>query len=183
MYRALENHEKACIEMTKADQSSSRKKDLSSDAKILVVLMKEQPLTNAEIQIKAKISHATFYNTMPQLETWNIVKRVDYKYMIAISGFTDTLFELDAFLQSCIEKHGNFSSQVISLEDLANSVGKPPKDIEKDAYYLAKKYGFEIGPYTRPPLDAIRTSELISRIKRKMKSIVQNLKKTFRKNS
>jgi DNA invertase Pin-like site-specific DNA recombinase len=48
--------------------SSSRKNQLSSDAKIIIPLIKEQPQTKEEICKETKISDRTFYRIISLLE-------------------------------------------------------------------------------------------------------------------
>jgi DNA-binding Lrp family transcriptional regulator len=143
------------------DKKSARnkKQKLQSEAKILKALMTGQPLTKNEIKEKTKMGRTACHIHVSVLESEKVVKKVGGKYIIALAGFTDTLVTLDALLQDSLGKRSALArtsvKQVIALQDLANWIGKPPEAIEKDAYYLAKKHGFDIGPKTTPPLDAL----------------------------
>jgi hypothetical protein len=130
----------------------SYQKRISSQVKILVALMKRQPLTTSELVKNSGISTSQFYRAVPILVGERILKKIMGKparYVIDVGSYKNEYVELDGILQiltrECVVR-------TISLTDLAHFVGKPPKKIEDAAYELAKKYHIRIGPETVPPL-------------------------------
>lgn len=115
----------------------SDKKKLSSDAKVILVLMKRQPLAFQDLYKRAKIHEKTLYRLLRLLLDRGIIKEVsERKY--ALSDYT-TLEE------TFIKLKKKYSAlKEVSLDDLAYDVGKPPEDIRQKAYELAKKHGLRI---------------------------------------
>jgi len=126
------------------------KQRLSSDTKILIALMKSQPLTRDELIEESKISKSQFYRTIPLLKKHHCVEKIEGKYVINVGGYKDGLVELDNLFQTLKKKEYPF--KIMSLADLAFHVQKPVEDIKEAAYILAKKYGYKIGQKTDPSI-------------------------------
>jgi hypothetical protein len=131
---------------------TSHQKKISSQAKILIELIKKQPLTEIELVKNSRISRSQFYRVTPILIKEGILKKIEGKprrYVINVGTYKNEYVELDDILRDLTRK---YVVKTISLADLAHLVGKPPKKIEDAAYELAKKYHIRVGPETVPPL-------------------------------
>ena len=126
-----------------------KKEEICCDVAILIALMKEQPLTKKELIEKSGFSKSQFYRRIPLLTDRAIVKEIDGKYVINVGGYKNAYVELDNILRKLTRK---YVIRTVSLNDLANLVGKSPKEIEDAAYRLAEKYHIKIGPKTEPPI-------------------------------
>ena len=119
--------------------SSSRKRQLSSDAKIIATLSKKQPQTKEEICEKTKISDRTFYRIISLLEEQQIIKRVDRMYALWNFDFLEKTIE-DALSKLLRE------NPVVYPIFVVNEVGKPWPEIQDATYKVVKKLGLTITP-------------------------------------
>ena len=83
---------KVAIQMKKAGRKKTkqrphfRKKELSSDARVIWCLLKKQPQSKEELNKNANISESTFYYILPILEDLGIIKETE-------TGFTLWTYE------------------------------------------------------------------------------------------
>ncbi len=121
------------------EESSSRKTELSSDAKIILALLKKQPQTRDELCENTGIKDRTFYRMDSFLQDSNIIKCVDGMYALWNFEFLEKQIE-DVFRRFLSER------QVVYSTFLVNELGKPWLQIEAATYKVAKKLGLEILP-------------------------------------
>jgi len=105
--------------------------------------MKGQPLSKKELIEKAQVSPSQFHRVIPLLEQRGIVAKAEDEYVLGAGSYADVLVQLDR-LFGFIRRRRPLSVSV-SLEDLANILGKPPEKIASAAYEAANKHGFRIG--------------------------------------
>ena len=121
----------------KPEDSPFKKRQLSSDAKIIITLIKKQPQTKEEICEKTKISDRTFYRIISILEEQQIIKRVDRMYALWNFDFLEKTIE-DA-LSKLLRKN-----PVVYPIFVVNEVGKLWPEIEAVTYKIANKLGLTI---------------------------------------
>ena len=114
--------------------SSFRKNQLSSDAKIIITLIKKQPQTKEEICKETKIGIRTFYRIISLLEEQKIVKYEDHTYALWYFNPLEKQIE-DAFSKLLID------NPIVHFSHLVNEVGKPWNEIEAVTLKVAKKLG------------------------------------------
>jgi hypothetical protein len=117
--------------------SSSRKNQLSSDAKIIITLIKEQPQTKEEICKETKISPRTFYRIISLLEEQKIVKCEDHTY--ALWYFNPLEKQIEAALSKYITEE-----KYVTCNIIVDEIGKPWREIEALTLEVAKKKGLRI---------------------------------------
>ena len=115
----------------------SKKKQLSTDAKIIRILLKEQPLTGKEICEKEKINPQTFSRHIKFLLETNLIKSLDNKY--ALWNFDPIETQIESAFSILFQKCMFVSSDLIACE-----VGKPWSEIESLTLKIAKKLGSKI---------------------------------------
>jgi hypothetical protein len=121
----------------KPQYSPYRKKELSSDAKIIVALLRKQPKTKEEICKETETKDKVFYRNVSLLEKMHIIKSIDHKY--ALWDFEPVELKIeDAF--SKLTKTTAFIGQ----DRIVNEVGLPWHEIEKLTFKIAKKLGLAI---------------------------------------
>lgn len=123
----------------KPQDSSFRKSQLSSDAKIIIALLKKQPQTKEEICENTGISDRTFYRITSLLERQQITKRVDRMYALWNFDFLEKTIE-DAL--SKLTSGPTYATPSL----IGNEVGKPWPEIQAITYKIAKKLGLTIAP-------------------------------------
>ena len=125
----------------KPQNSLYRKRLLSSDAKIIAILMEKQPLTKKELCEETKISESAFYRNFRLLEEQHIIKNVDGLY--SLWNF-DTLEKIvkDALSKIIREK------KIVYPHFVVNEIGKPWPEIEAVTYKMANKLGLTKGTTT-----------------------------------
>jgi hypothetical protein len=116
----------------KKQSSRNRKKQLSSDARIIYALNKEQPLSKAQLLEKAQVLPKTFDWIKPFLLEKQSIKRVDGMYALKEYDPSEKIIE-DVFISDMRARRQTNS------ESLVNEVGKPWHEIESLAYKIAKK--------------------------------------------
>jgi hypothetical protein len=117
--------------------SASGKKRLSSDARIIVALLKKQPQSKDELCKGAMVSKSAFYRIRPLLTGSGVIKEVEGEY--ALWTFSELEKSVEDALFRLIRK-----GYRITLEDLTNEVGKPWSEIETVTYSILKKYKLQI---------------------------------------
>jgi len=117
--------------------SASKKRRLSSDARIIVALLKKQPQNKDMLWKSAAVSKSVFYRVRPVLEDLGILKETE-------SGYTLWTFsELEETVEDALFRLIKEGYQ-IKIEDLANEAGKPWSEIETATYAILKKNGLQI---------------------------------------
>ncbi|MGD0802813.1 MAG: hypothetical protein ABSA11_01920 [Candidatus Bathyarchaeia archaeon] len=111
----------------------SQKHGLSSDAAIIVALIKEQPLEKNQLIKEASISPSTFSRDEPTLLDENVIKIIDGKY--ALWNYESKTTLLEKIFKDLKDSRTN----AVNLGFLANLAGMPPEEIIVDAYRLAKE--------------------------------------------
>ncbi|MCX6654167.1 MAG: hypothetical protein NTY03_03490 [Candidatus Bathyarchaeota archaeon] len=87
---------------------------------------------------KAHVSDSSFSRVEPILLREKLLKQVDGGYALWYFESNVTILE-DIFKD--LKKNERY---YVKIEELANLAGIPPKEIESEAYRLAKKYGISI---------------------------------------
>jgi len=113
------------------------KRRLSSDARIIIALLKKHPQNKDEICKSAEVSKSAFYRLRPVLEDFGIIKEVEGGYALWTFSELEKTVE-DALFRLIGEGYR------ITLEDLTNEVGKPWSEIETVTYAILKKYKLQI---------------------------------------
>jgi len=121
----------------KPQHSPFKKRQLSSDAKILVTLIKNQPQTKEELFKETKISDSTFHRNISFLKELKIIKCVDGMYALFNFDFIEKTIE--AAMTRLLGENG-----YVNNEWLINEVGKSWPEIKAQTYKVAKKLGFDI---------------------------------------
>jgi hydroxymethylpyrimidine pyrophosphatase-like HAD family hydrolase len=114
--------------------SSFRKNQLSSDAKIIITLIKKQPQTKEEICKETKISDRTFYRIISLLEEKKIVKCEDHTYALWYFNPLEKQIE-DTFSKLLIQ------NEIVHPDHIVNEIGRPWHEIEVATRKIAKKLG------------------------------------------
>jgi hypothetical protein len=120
------------------EDRSSIKARLGSDAAVLAVLLRNQPIEKRELITKAGISDSGFSRVEPLLLVEKLIKIIDGKYVLF------NYENLDVDMEEIFKKFKNENKTEVRLEVLANMTGKPPEKIRDKAYSLAKKYNMHI---------------------------------------
>lgn len=110
---------------------------LSSDARVIVALLKRQPQKKDELCKAAGVSIATFYRIRRMLEDSGIIKEVEGGY--ALWTFKDLEKSIEDALLRLIKP-----GTLLSVEALCNEVGKPWHEIESLVYPICKKHNLTI---------------------------------------
>jgi len=146
--------------------SASDRLGLSSDAKVLRALLRQQPQNLQTLCKNAGISRRTWYRVKPILVQRGIIKKVGDRY--ALFGF----LELEEIIEKalgqirsledeiranteCVKLAGGVEvirtkaqssalKRVMTSQELASEVGMPWDDIKKTAYDVAKKLGLQV---------------------------------------
>jgi hypothetical protein len=119
------------------EERRSKKPRLSSDAAVLVALLKKQPLEKGELIKNARISDSSFSRDEPLLLR-EAIKIVNGRYVLI------NYESLDVDMEEIFKELKYENKDVVRIEELANKVGKPPEAIKEQAYSLGKKYGILI---------------------------------------
>lgn len=117
--------------------SSSRKNQLSSDAKIIITLIKKQPQTKEEICKETKISDRTLHRIISLLEAQQIIKCKDHNYALWYFDPLEERIEA-AFSELLLENPIVYSVHIVS------AIGKPWHEIEAVTYKVAEELGLTI---------------------------------------
>jgi hypothetical protein len=124
----------------KPQSSAYKKRQLSSDAKIIKALMKDQPQKRDQLCQSASISDRTFYRIVSLLEEQQVIKCTDGMYSLWDFELLEKRVE-DA-LSKLISRCGSVSPVLV-----VNEIGKPWPEIEAITYKMAKKLGLTIGTH------------------------------------
>jgi len=111
----------------------SKKPHLSTDAAILVALLKKQPQDKRELIKNSRVSDSSFSRDEPLLLREVAIKIVDEGY--ALSNYE----KLDVDIEKEFRKLKVENRATVSIEELANRVGKPPELIREQSYRLGSK--------------------------------------------
>ena len=122
------------------ESSPFKKTQLSSDAKIIIALIKMQPQSKEEICEKTKVSDRTFYRIISLLEKQKITKSQDHMYSLWNFDFTEKTIQ-DALTK--LTQGTTFATP----NQIANEVGKPWPEIQAATYKIAHKLGLTITQY------------------------------------
>ena len=123
----------------KHQYSPTSKSQLSSDARIIVALIKNQPLTKKEICDQTKISIQTFYRNISILNKKQIIKCVDQKY--ALRNFEPLETKIESAFSKLMNADGAW---YVLSDDLVSELGLPWHKIESLTLKIAKKLGSEM---------------------------------------
>lgn len=122
----------------KPEHSSFRKNGLSSDARIIIALIKKQPQTKEDICQKALVGIKTFYRIASFLEEKDIIKRLDGMYAL---WYFDPL---EKRIEDALTKFTS-GQQFASGDLIANEIGATWPQIATLTLTIAKKLGLKIG--------------------------------------
>jgi len=146
--------------------STSDRLELSSDAKVLWALLRQQPQNLQTLCKNAGISRRTWYRVRPILEQRGVIKKVGDRY--ALLGF----LELEEIIEKALGQIRSLEDEIrestecvkldsdveiirtkaqsstlkraMTSQELASEVGMPWDDIKKTAYDVAKKRGLQV---------------------------------------
>jgi hypothetical protein len=118
----------------KTEAGAFRKRQLSSDAAIILALIKKQPQTKEELCQNTHISDSTFYRISSFLKEHNAIKSIGGGYALWNFDFIETIVE-DALIKIVREK------KIVYRDTLVGEVGKPWPQIEAITYEKVKKLG------------------------------------------
>lgn len=124
---------------TRVGRSPYRKRRLSSDARLIVALLKNQPQNRVSLCKSAGLSKSMFYYILPLLKESRIIRETKRGYVLWNYSGLDDIVE-NAFLKLMVETKGYH----LTIDDIANRIGVPPDKIEASVYRLVKKYGMKI---------------------------------------
>jgi hypothetical protein len=116
----------------KTQVSPFKKTQLSSDAKIIATLLKNQPQTKESICKETKISDSSFYRNIPLLEKAKLIKHIDQTY--ALWDFDILEERIEAALSNLIKEN-----PILHYSHIVNEIGKPWREIEDTTFKIAKK--------------------------------------------
>jgi len=117
--------------------SVSGKRRFSSDARIVVALLKKQPQSKDELCKGAAVSKSAFYRLRPMLMDSGIIKEVEGGY--ALWTFSELEKTVEDALFRLVRK-----GYRITLEDLTNEAGRPWSEIENVIYAILKRHRLQI---------------------------------------
>jgi hypothetical protein len=117
------------------------KSQLSSDTKIIIALMKKQPLTKKEICLETKISEQTLYRKISILNDNHITKCVDQKY--ALWNFDPLETQIENAFSNLFKHEGCW---FVTQNHIASELGMPWSQIEALTLEVAKRLGSKIVP-------------------------------------
>ena len=122
----------------KPQSSASIKRQLSSDAKIIVALLNNPRQDKAQLLKSTGIPERTFYRHASFLLENNIIKITDNMYALWL------LDPLEKIIENALIKSTSGEKQYASAIAIANEIGKPWPQIEALTYQVAKKLGLTI---------------------------------------
>ena len=102
----------------KPNYGSFKKRKLSSDAKIIIALMKKQPQAKADICKQETVNPKTFYRVASFLEEIKIIKRIDGMDALWNFDYLERKIE-DALSKISREK------KIVFPDTLVNEIGRP----------------------------------------------------------
>ena len=120
----------------------AKKEKLSADAEVIVRLMNEQSLSFNNLVKSTGISWQHLYDALNKLMKRGITRFV--KKDRYLSRSTYALFDFTSVDEAILQLSKRYSK--VSLDDVADIVGKPPHKIVDEAYRAAKKLGVTIAP-------------------------------------
>ena len=118
----------------KPKEIKGRKGGLSSDAAIIVTLLKEQPLEKKLLIKKSMVSESSFSRDQPMLLDENVIKMVEGGY--ALWYYESTIILLEKKFMELQQSN----ESAVRIGTLANYSGTPPEKIREEAYRLGKQY-------------------------------------------
>jgi len=120
----------------------SDKRKLSSDAKVIIQLMKRQPQKPKDLSRSAGIDISSVYRMLRMLVNNGLLKETDKGY--ALWFYKDFENKMDTYLQHL----KNEDTLQFPLEHIAAHVGIPPdnEEFRKVAYRLLSKHDLRVGP-------------------------------------
>jgi len=122
----------------RVNRSLYSKKGLSSDARIIVALLKKQPQSTDDLCKSAGIGRSTFYFVRPILQDSGVLKGNDDE------GYSLWFFsELEKEVEDALFRLTN-KGLAFGLEELMSEVGKPLSEIEPEVFKILRTYGLTI---------------------------------------
>ena len=115
----------------------SKKMRMGSDAAVLVALMRRQPLEKRDLIREAKIDDSTFSRVEPLLLSRGLIGITNDKYHL----FN---YEGGEELEEIFKKFVKDSKYLVTLEEVADLVGRSPEGIKDQAYKMGHRYGVHI---------------------------------------
>jgi predicted transcriptional regulator len=109
-----------------------KREQLSSDAKIIVALLKKQPLTNADLIKETMMKQRTFHRSINLLKEKDVIQCSDGMYALKGFDFLEKRIE-DAFVKLLSQ------GPIVHYNHLVNELGKPWTDIQSASFKIAKK--------------------------------------------
>ena len=122
----------------KHQYNPTKKSRLSSDARIILSLIKNQPLTKKQICDETKISTQTFYRNISILNKKQIIKCVDQKY--SLRNFEPLETKIESAFTKLMNADGAW---YVLSDDLVSELKMPWHKIESLTLNIAKKLGSE----------------------------------------
>jgi sugar-specific transcriptional regulator TrmB len=115
----------------------SHRTGLSTDAKLIIALLRKQPQAKDELCKNSGIHLSSFYRILPLLKGRGIIKETEGGFALW------TYIELEKAIENALDKFEKTDS-IIALNKIASEVGVPPSEIESIIYHIAKKRGMEV---------------------------------------
>lgn len=109
-----------------------QRKELSSDAQIIVSLINKQPQSKEELIRLTKMPESTFYRSCKILLRFKVIQKIENTYSLA--AYIPLTKQIEASLLRLLGKNNS-----IRAEKLAGDIGKPWEEIEKITYGLFSK--------------------------------------------
>lgn len=114
-----------------------RKKKLSSDAKVIVELLKKQPQTMEELCKSAGISRATFYRVSQALDDFKIIKKMGDRHALwNFCELEETVANAVDYLRLDLCRHPE-------AEEVAARIGRDPESVRKLLFFHAPDLGWK----------------------------------------
>ncbi len=120
------------------EDRQSKKPHFSSDAAILVALLKKQPQGKSELIKNSGISGSSFSRDEPLLLREGAMKIIEEGYVLS------NYEKIDVDINEIFMILKGENRVEVTLEELANRMGKPPNTIIDQAYRLGKLYNIHI---------------------------------------
>jgi len=121
---------------SRVEDSPHRKLGLSSDAKVILALLRRQPQRRDELLKSAHISLQTWYRVFPTLERFKILKETERGY--ALSTYVDR----EEDVVETIKRWKDVAFRFPDLTEIADATGISPQDAEAFARKTIDKTGW-----------------------------------------
>lgn len=117
---------------------TSAKKKLSTDALIWKIVKSRGPIPFKDIVKSVKKDTSTVWRNLVLLESEELIKKIQTGYV------PFEWSDLEASVRKALREFKTENYVKVTLNDIANKVGRPPNKIEKYAYHWAPNEGLEI---------------------------------------